>query len=480
MHRSYAILVLLVAVVGTWGWAVQQPPEQIHVGPYNLNGHKNEYVFRWATAVTPRVMNGTDPLSHYNAQVNIWEYHDEYEEHGEIFTGRSWLYQEPGSEPGSFDQLFHEVVVDLKKWSKGGHRHFRYQVGDNTVGWSSTMMLEVLPKRLHSDEPLKLIMWGDMGYENPVSLSLIEKRAREEALHGAVQLGDFAYDFHTDNGTVGDGFMRAIQPVASRMPYLTTMGNHEFWYDFSHYLNRFTLPHKASKSTSPMYWSIDIPHVHLVSFSTELYFYSNETSVREQYEWLDSDLAAVDRTKTPWVIVLGHRPMHCSAREYFCGENAKTLSEGIWVMTGEGSNHIRKWGFEELLIKHSVDVYFNGHIHSYERNWPARWGTPDRDDGIMLSHYHKPKSPVHVTVGNGGNRELVEPFLKPTAPTTAKQYEGYGYGVLEVTATHVSWRQYSAPDNQEVDHLTITKDKHLRTVEQPSDRHVHRQHDHGL
>ena len=31
------------------------------------------------------------------------------------------------------------------------------------------------------------------------------------------------------------------------------------------------------------------------------------------YMWLENDLRNVDRKKTPWVIIAGHRAMYCSA-----------------------------------------------------------------------------------------------------------------------------------------------------------------------
>jgi hypothetical protein len=33
---------------------------------------------------------------------------------------------------------------------------------------------------------------------------------------------------------------------------------------------------------------------------------------RRQAAWLREDLARVDREKTPWVVVLGHRAMYCT------------------------------------------------------------------------------------------------------------------------------------------------------------------------
>ena len=36
--------------------------------------------------------------------------------------------------------------------------------------------------------------------------------------------------------------MRQIEPVAAYVPYMTVVGNHEYAYNFSHFINRFTMP----------------------------------------------------------------------------------------------------------------------------------------------------------------------------------------------------------------------------------------------
>ena len=35
-----------------------------------------------------------------------------------------------------------------------------------------------------------------------------------------------------------------------------------------------------------------------------------------QYKWLENDLKKVDRKKTPWIIIGGHRAMYASQDEY--------------------------------------------------------------------------------------------------------------------------------------------------------------------
>ena len=42
-----------------------------------------------------------------------------------------------------------------------------------------------------------------------------------------ISLGDIAYDMVVNNSRVGDKFMRLIEPVASKLPYMVCPGNHE-------------------------------------------------------------------------------------------------------------------------------------------------------------------------------------------------------------------------------------------------------------
>jgi len=35
-------------------------------------------------------------------------------------------------------------------------------------------------------------------------------------------------------------------------------------------------------------------------------------ALRQQFEWIEADLGSVDRSKTPWIVMMSHRPMYCS------------------------------------------------------------------------------------------------------------------------------------------------------------------------
>lgn len=75
--------------------------------------------------------------------------------------------------------------------------------------------------------------------------------------------------------------------------------------------------------------------------------------MNQQTTWLQKDLAAIDREKTPWVIVGGHRPWYISAKN--------KSSTVCWKC---------KDVFEPLFLKYSVDLVLSGHVHAYERNAP--------------------------------------------------------------------------------------------------------------
>lgn len=45
----------------------------------------------------------------------------------------------------------------------------------------------------------------------------------------------------------------------------------------------------------------------------------------EQYEFLESDLAAVDPSLTPWIVFSGHRPMYINSGFFEMGPNGNSI-----------------------------------------------------------------------------------------------------------------------------------------------------------
>jgi hypothetical protein len=67
---------------------------------------------------------------------------------------------------------------------------------------------------------------------------------------------------------------------------------------------RATLPVADKVAQQPLWGSWDSGSIHFVSFATE----QNYTAHSAQLQWLERDLASVNRTKYPFVVFAGHRP----------------------------------------------------------------------------------------------------------------------------------------------------------------------------
>lgn len=137
-----------------------------------------------------------------------------------------------------------------------------------------------------------------------------------------------------------------------------------------------------------------------------------------QYRWLQQDLAKVDRTKTPWVVVFTHRPIyHTSPHHFPCSPG------GDWY--GCEFRNL----YAPLYEKHKVDLVMSGHAHHYQRSKPMINGAPAK---------HGPR---YIVCGTGGFSPLDPAFPQaPPAWMGYRQNTQYGYCRFQVhNATHLNW-----------------------------------------
>ncbi len=133
---------------------------------------------------------------------------------------------------------------------------------------------------------------------------------RHEAI---IHYGDIAYNLDDQCGAVGDLFMNAISPFSSQIPVVFGVGNHETSanYTYIDYLKRFAGQKAAATSSgspSIRYMSFNMGLVHVAMVDTDAYIYDPVFPLAQpQYEWLEGDLKSVDRSVTPWLILIGHR-----------------------------------------------------------------------------------------------------------------------------------------------------------------------------
>ena len=308
---------------------------------------------------------------------------------------------------------------------------YTYSVGDPERGWSPSINFTApaAPGTGGRGGPYTMAIVGDLGQTADSADTLAAVLARGlgrgrdgagdrsdpgAAIPGAVQavlnVGDLSYadGFQTRWDTFG----RLIQPLVSRVVHAVIEGNHEEELaggkaGFLAYKARYATPSNASGSGTPLYYSFDLPSAHVVMLGT----YAPWGPASRQRAWLAADLAALDRARTPWLVVGMHAPWYSSNTAHLDEVDAMRAS------------------LEPLLLEHGADLVFTGHVHAYERTHRVARG------GAHAC------GPAHVVIGDGGNREgLALHYISPQPPWSAYREASFGHGALTfVNATHARW-----------------------------------------
>lgn len=337
------------------------------------------------------------------------------------------------------------LLPDLKYDTK-----YVYHVG-SVYGWSEQFSFKTPPKG--EDWVVRAAIYGDMGNKNAHSLSYLQDETQRGHFDVILHVGDFAYDMDTNNALVGDEFMRQIQPLAALLPYMTCPGNHESKYNFSNYRNRFSMPGPHES----MFYSFDLGPVHFISISTEFYYFLEYGTkmVANQFNWLREDLKEANRpenrSKRPWIILYGHRPMYCS--------NSDDI-DCSFEYTRRGLPFIGLYSLEPLLLQFAVDVVLWAHEHSYERTWPLY--DSKVYNGSRLEPYRNPGAPVHIVTGSAGCQEKTDKFRPHSPAWSAFRSSDYGYTRLKAyNHTHIHFEQVDVDlKGQVIDSIWIIKDHH--------------------
>jgi hypothetical protein len=103
-----------------------------------------------------------------------------------------------------------------------------------------------------------------------------------------------------------------------------------------------------------MFYSLNYKSLHLVSFSTEIYSTGTLPEVQTAINWLDADLTEANkqRSERPWIVLLTHHPIYCSAPSTDCTTKAAIIRDGV-----VDANNQTFGGIEDVLLKHNVDLY---------------------------------------------------------------------------------------------------------------------------
>ncbi|XP_068660156.1 probable purple acid phosphatase 20 [Aristolochia californica] len=359
-------------------------PQQVHISV--VGGEKMRV--SWITE------GDSEPLVKYGTSPGVYD----LSSHGTSTSYRYLLYK---------SGQIHDVLIGPLEPSTV----YYYQCGSDSTR-------EFSFKTPPTQFPITFAIVGDLGQTGWTNSTLQHIQASNYDL--LLLPGDLSYADYLQN--LWDSFGRVVEPLASQRPWMVTQGNHEIEKipvlhpeSFKAYNARWRMPFEESGSESNLYYSFDVVGVHVLMLGS----YAEFDLESAQYQWLQADLAKVDREKTPWVFALIHAPWY----------NSNTAHQG------EGDQ--MKEAMEELLYEARVDAVFAGHVHAYERFTRVYRGKEDNC------------GPVHITIGDGGNREgLASKYIDPKPEISLFREASFGHGQLKVVnQTHAKWSWNRNDDN---------------------------------
>lgn len=313
---------------------------------------------------------------------------------------------------------------------------YYYRIGDDTTVRNFTSGASRAGGKTY-------LVLADLGVVNDIALAPMVEATAAGEFDAVLHSGDFAYDLQDNGGELGNTFMNGIQPIASALSYAVGPGNHEADSDssFAQYQARFAgaamTAGAASGSNTALYYSYNDGLAHITVIDSEQFYY-DPASVDAQYTWLAGDLAAVDRTATPWLIVLAHK--------------------GYWMKKTNYTTYM------DLFHTYGVDLVLAGHEHMYERTFPVGAQTkphPECMDTTGPVNVYQPcdNRTIYVITGSPGCSGGIDTSSAP-ADALAFSLSAYGYGKLQIingSTAHYWWTE------------TVTKDANGNYVRVPAE-----------
>ncbi|CAA0384643.1 unnamed protein product [Arabidopsis thaliana] len=185
-----------------------------------------------------------------------------------------------------------------------------YELG---TGRSTRQFNFMTPPKVGPDVPYTFGVIGDLGQTFASNQTLYNYMSipKGQAVLFARDLS-YADDHPNHDQRKWDSYGRFVEPSVAYQPWIWAAGNHEIDYaesigetqPFKPYKNRYHVPYRASQSTSSLWYSIKRASAYIIVLSS----YSAYDKYTPQNSWLQDELKKVNRSETPWLIVLVHAP----------------------------------------------------------------------------------------------------------------------------------------------------------------------------
>ncbi|GJW77288.1 purple acid phosphatase 2-like protein [Tanacetum coccineum] len=380
-------------------------PQQVHITQGDHEG--KAVIVSWVTMEEPG-----------SSTVVYWNDDDESKSMAKGFVTTYTFYDY------SSGFIHHCNITDLEYDTK-----YYYELG---LGLASRTFWFSTPPEVGPDVPYTFGLIGDLGQSFDSNVTLTHYEMNPIKGKTVLFVGDIAYaDIYPDHdNTRWDLWGRFAERSTAYQPWILTAGNHEIDFapelgetePFKPYTHRYQIPFEASQSTSPLWYSIKRASAYIIVLSS----YSAYGKYTPQYNWLEKELPKVDRSETPWLIVMAHTPLYNSyIYHYMEGESMRVQ-------------------FEPWFVKYKVDVVFSGHVHAYERSERVS----NIDYNIVngkCSPVPDESAPIYITIGDGGNIEgLAINMTEPQPTYSAFREASYGHAIFDIrnrTHAYHSWHR---------------------------------------
>ncbi|KAL3621277.1 prolyl aminopeptidase [Castilleja foliolosa] len=382
-------------------------PQQVHITQGDHEG--KAVIVSWVTADEP----GSNIVQYWSENSN-----QKHQAKGEMKTYKYYNYNS--------GYIHHCTISNLKYDTK-----YYYKIGTGNTTTTRTFWFTT-PPEVGPDVPYTFGFIGDLGQTHDSNDTLTHYEQNPIKGQTVLFVGDLSYaDNHPNHDNLrSDTWGRFIERSVAYQPWIWTTGNHELDYapkigekkPFKPFTHRYQTPHETANSTAPFWYSIKRASAYIIVLSS----YSAYGKYTPQYRWLEEELPKVNRSETPWLIVLMHCPWYNSYSDH--------------ILEGESMRVM----YESWFVKYKVDLVFAGHVHAYERSERVSNTAYIIVNGICTPGIDQ-SAPVYITIGDGGNVEgLVKIMTEPQPKYSAYREASFGHATLEIknrTHAYYSWHR---------------------------------------